>query len=424
MRQHGFLLLLSAALGSTPTAAESPASPAAVTAAAAAAAAAAGVVPCEYWLCEESATGGYSKLNVSALGLQTNRTIAVNANTFGAGKTMPFPNGSLSHVPLTLRDYLAFTRSELRSIMTLRLLPKVLGGAATTNVVILDLEYPFQYVHPCQWGQLNASTLAAVVNATRLRIQVARELMPKAGLALYATVRGFDGCTGPGPMAGFHRAAALGVFDDLTHLVPVLYMGSKTNAPQAVASTLEATLTLRPRDNRTLPMVILLSWVLVNGAGTTFCRGIFLCMSRACLGKSIVFPARKSQRKTPSHLHAGRREGCALEYSHLHNLLSAVGSFEAAHPGHVGAVRRTPFSRHLVLKPIILPRQARDKHRENSQNECGAFSCRWHSGQERMTRGRRPPKCAARWTSRGATMSGYAVRRSFPVLACRRIEHR
>lgn len=27
-------------------------------------------VPCEYWLCEESATGPYSKLNVSSLDLQ------------------------------------------------------------------------------------------------------------------------------------------------------------------------------------------------------------------------------------------------------------------------------------------------------------------------------------------------------------------
>ena len=27
-------------------------------------------VPCEYWLCEESASGPYSKLNVSSLGLE------------------------------------------------------------------------------------------------------------------------------------------------------------------------------------------------------------------------------------------------------------------------------------------------------------------------------------------------------------------
>ena len=36
------------------------------------------------------------------------------------------------------------------------------------------------------------------------------------------------------------QAAALGVFDDITHLVPVLYMGSKTNAPEATATTLAA----------------------------------------------------------------------------------------------------------------------------------------------------------------------------------------
>lgn len=118
---------------------------------------------------------------------------------------------------------------------------------------------------PAIKGQLNASLLAAVVNATRLRIQVARELMPNAGIGLYATVRGFEGCTSAGPMEGFHRAAALGVFDDITHLVPVLYMGSKTNVPAATTAALEASLTLRPRDNRTLPMVILLSWVLVDG---------------------------------------------------------------------------------------------------------------------------------------------------------------
>ena len=67
---------------------------------------------------------------------------------------MPFPNGTLSRVPLTLQDYLAFNRSELKNIMTLRLLPNVLGGAATTNVVILDLEYPFQSWHQNLGGRI------------------------------------------------------------------------------------------------------------------------------------------------------------------------------------------------------------------------------------------------------------------------------
>ena len=39
-----------------------------------------------------------------------------------------------------------------------------MGGAATTNVLILDLEYPFPWVHPCEYGTLN-DTLNAT-NAT------------------------------------------------------------------------------------------------------------------------------------------------------------------------------------------------------------------------------------------------------------------
>ena len=49
-------------------------------------------------------------------------------------------------------------------------MPRIVGGAATTNVLILDLEYPFPWVHPCEYGTLNDTTLTAVVNATRLRI--------------------------------------------------------------------------------------------------------------------------------------------------------------------------------------------------------------------------------------------------------------
>ena len=152
-----------------------PALAAAVLCAGAATSAGTGVggATCEYWLAEESNAGGYSKLNLSGTGLQTNRTISVNGDDFGAGKTMPFPNGSLSHVPMGLDDYLSgFSRAFLLSLVRQRLVPRIVGGAATTNVLILDLEYPFPWVHPCEYGTLNDTTLAAVVNATRLRIQV------------------------------------------------------------------------------------------------------------------------------------------------------------------------------------------------------------------------------------------------------------
>ena len=34
----------------------------------------------------------------------------------------------------------------------------------------------------------------------------------------------------------------------------------------------------------------------------------------------------------------------------------------------------TPFVRHFILKPIILQRQARDKHRESTQKRAFSYS--------------------------------------------------
>jgi hypothetical protein len=45
-----------------------------------------------------------------------------------------------------------------------------------------------------------------------------------------------------------------------------------------------------------------------------------------------------------------------------------------------GAVRKRPFLRHLYIKCIILPRQARDKHRENLQK--WPFSAGWPASQQ------------------------------------------
>jgi hypothetical protein len=42
------------------------------------------------------------------------------------------------------------------------------------------------------------------------------------------------------------------------------------------------------------------------------------------------------------------------------------------HPG----LRKTAFLSHLYIKTIILPRQARDKHRENSKKDAVFRTCR------------------------------------------------
>ena len=107
------------------------------------------------WLVEESDAGDYSQLDVRVLGFQTNRSVCTNADDSGAGKSTSLP------------QFLAINRSQLTRLITQHLLPKVRGGAATTDIVILDLESP-RGIHPRGYGELNDTMLAAVVRATRL----------------------------------------------------------------------------------------------------------------------------------------------------------------------------------------------------------------------------------------------------------------
>ena len=75
-------------------------------------------LPCEYWLVEESDAGDYSKLDVAALGFQTNRSVCANADDAAVGKGV------------SLQQFLGFSRPEVKRSMAARLLPKVRGGAA------------------------------------------------------------------------------------------------------------------------------------------------------------------------------------------------------------------------------------------------------------------------------------------------------
>lgn len=198
-------------------------------------------LPCEYWLTEESDNGDYSKLDVRELGFQTNRSVCTNADDAGAGKA------------ITLQQYIQLGRAQLTKLMRERLLPKVRGGAATTDIVILDIESP-KGVHPRGYGELNNTLLAAVVKATRLRLQVARSLMPHAGLALYATALN----TTPKAIQAYRRARDLGLWDEVTHLVPVLYTGPGMRGEglnESVHSRLNASLEIFPRDGSELPML-------------------------------------------------------------------------------------------------------------------------------------------------------------------------
>ena len=243
-------------------------------------------LPCEYWLVEESDAGDYSKLDVAALGFQTNRSVCANADDAAAGKGV------------SLQQFLAFTRPQIKRSMAARLLPKVRGGAAATGLVILDIESP-PSVHPRRYGELNATTLAAVVQATLLRLQVARELLPAAQLALYATPVNST----PAAIAGYRKAGKMGLWDAVDVLIPVLYTGPSMHGQSlaaSVSSRLDAALQIRPQSGRALPLVPILSWRMFG---------------------------------------AGPHASCAVELRTLHDDLDDIAAWDAAHPGRIAALQ-------------------------------------------------------------------------------------
>ena len=245
-------------------------------------------IPCDgYWLVEESDSGDYSALDVAALGFQTNRSVCTNADNSLAGKAV------------SLERYLNASHAQVTLAMQTHLLPKVRSGAATTQLVIQDLESP-KGIHPRHYGELNATQLARVVTATKLRLQVARELMPRAGLALYATAVNSTAAA----IAGYKRAAALGLWDaPLTHLAPVLYTGPGMHGgtlASSVRERLDASIQIVPSDGRQLPLAPLLSWRMFG---------------------------------------AGSKADCAVSETNLANDLADIRAWDQAHPGRITALQ-------------------------------------------------------------------------------------
>jgi hypothetical protein len=261
----------------------------ATAAAAAAAAAPRLAVPCDgYWLVEESDAGDYSRLpGLAGLGFQANRSVCTNADDSLAGKGV------------SLQQYLGASRDAVRKHMQEHLIPKVRGGVSSTDLVIQDLESPKE-IHPRHYGECNASFLAQIVAATRLRLEVAHDLMPNASLALYATAVNAT----PGAVDGYRRAAALGLWEPpLTHLVPVLYTGPdmhNNSLAASVSERLDASIQIRPRDGRELPLAPVLSWRMFG---------------------------------------SGPRKDCAVSREDLAADLLDIRSWATAHPGRIVALQ-------------------------------------------------------------------------------------
>ena len=92
----------------------------------------------------------YSHWNLSALGISTGASININGEHLGSDKDT------------TLTQFLAQTESEIRGQVQREVVPAVKDGAATTNMLIVDIEHPLE-ARPDTWWQLNQTTLHLVV---------------------------------------------------------------------------------------------------------------------------------------------------------------------------------------------------------------------------------------------------------------------
>eukprot|EP00937_MAST-01D_sp_MAST-1D-sp2_P006381 g6381.t1 len=194
---------------------------------------------CDYRLVEESK---YSSFSVHSLGLSVNRSICMN-DYF-----------STSHNDMTLKDVIDASNDTIRT-NALKIAEHAHNGTNTTSLIILDVEYPVQYNQ--MWFQ-NDTMLADIVLAVRRRVQITRQLFPRAPVALYD-----EQCSSNKTViAGYRRAAALGLWDDVTYLVPVLYLGSPAqnatnHTNEVLTSTAAGKMTSR---GGAIPMAPLLSW--------------------------------------------------------------------------------------------------------------------------------------------------------------------
>jgi hypothetical protein len=93
--------------------------------------------------------------------------------------------------------------------------------------------------------------LEKVVGAFKRRLAVVRRSLPHAQLGLYGTtVHDAGGIN----VSGYQRAAAMGVFDDVDILVPVLYLGTSMAGYTDSLQRLNATSLVKRADGSTMPM--------------------------------------------------------------------------------------------------------------------------------------------------------------------------
>ena len=157
---------------------------------------------------------------------------------------------------MTLQDVIDAPNATIRA-NALKIAAHTINGTDTTSLVILDLEYPIQYNE--MWFY-NDSLLAAIVGAVRRRVQITQTIFPRAPIALYDEHAQLNATV----LEGYRRASALGLWDDVALLIPVLYMGGARfeNATNRTIEVLTATAGHKTTSRgAAIPMAPVASWL-------------------------------------------------------------------------------------------------------------------------------------------------------------------
>jgi len=202
-----------------------------------------------------------SKLSLGNLGIQT-RGVSANSFWFGA------PKG------VKLDSFISTTEDEVREILTRQLKNNSINGDVW---FLIDIEYPVYpkdfFAYRDIYGDIAFEKL---ITAYKLRVDIARELLPDARIGLYGmpTPTGSvkDQADLQGQISGIQAAADLGLLDSVDDIYPVLYLryGTQdrnyiTRIVEMTKSGIGAALTVRKRDGGAPGVVPLFSYKVFNG---------------------------------------------------------------------------------------------------------------------------------------------------------------
>ena len=199
----------------------------------------------------------YSRLaDLPRLGLSSGESICWGGHWCGAGDK------------LDLAQFVAMNASTVRALMaTPDKKPSANASgptthANTTSLIVLDIEHPLSF---STMGEMSDTLLASVVAAVRLRIRTARSLFPKSTVALYNQRMRTNSSAA---LEGYRRASRLGLYDDVSHLIPVLYLkGDGSSAVEEVEAQLRAAATITNSTGGHIPLAPFLSWLYFGSSG-------------------------------------------------------------------------------------------------------------------------------------------------------------